>query len=101
MFEIRIPKSEIEHYDPNGNLGIIVGGYGTLTFVGTNYWVFSSFMGGIQPYDSSRYLFIDMLGIEIVLPPGIPGYDLLVLAGVACGFIAGLAFKHARAIRKR
>ena len=42
QFEIKIPKSELEHYNSINELGIIVGGYGTLNFPGKDYWVYSS-----------------------------------------------------------
>ncbi len=42
MFEICIPKTELEQYRGAGNLDIMVGGYGTMAFVGSNYWVYAA-----------------------------------------------------------
>jgi len=97
MFEIRIPKSEIEHYDSNGNLGIMVGGYGTLAFPDSNYWVYSKVMTAMLIQQSDKYYYFNMQGLET--PNGVPGYDLLVLTGVASALVACLAIKRARATR--
>jgi hypothetical protein len=99
MFEIRIPKSQIEHYDSNGNLGIMIGGYGTLSLPGSNYWVYSTNMNTMSVHLSGNYHYFNMLGIEV--PSDVPGYDLLVLAGVAGGLVAILASKRVKAIRKQ
>ncbi len=56
-FEIKIPKSELEGYEMDTPLGIIVGGYGTLSsWPGTHNWVFAnSKLTGIPEEDSSQY----------------------------------------------
>jgi hypothetical protein len=82
MFEFSIPKAELEHYDSNEELGIIVGGYGTLGFInGSNFWVFSTIDYWQRVEDSSYYNYYDMKGVE---SPGgaISGYSLIVLIGI-------------------
>jgi len=64
QFEFKIPKSELEHYDSNQELGIIVGGYGTLSFDGKDYWVYSEDMLWINEEDSTTYIYYDMQGVE-------------------------------------
>ncbi|MEX2728660.1 MAG: hypothetical protein Q6353_015495 [Candidatus Sigynarchaeum springense] len=99
MFEIRIPKSEIEHYDSNGNLGIIVGGYGTLALPNSNYWVYSKVMTEMPIQQSDKYYYFNMQGLET--PNGVPGYDLLILASIAGGLTACLAIKRNKVTRKQ
>ena len=85
MYEIRIPKSELEHYDPDESLGIIVGGYGTMAFPNTNWWVFSELFVNLLPELSNRYLHYDMLGCESPpSPPGpvIHGYQLYLFLSI-------------------
>ncbi|MHA1619688.1 MAG: hypothetical protein ACTSVZ_10445 [Promethearchaeota archaeon] len=64
QFEFKIPKSELEHYDSNEKLGIIVGGYGTLSFMDTDYWVYGENNDSIYEEDSDEYLYFDMNGVE-------------------------------------
>ncbi|MHA1746690.1 MAG: hypothetical protein ACTSWW_11870 [Promethearchaeota archaeon] len=64
QFEFKIPKSELEHYDPNEELGIIVGGYGTLAFEDTDYWVYAGRNYTIDYDFSLEYLYFDMNGVE-------------------------------------
>ena len=87
MYEIRIPKSELEHYDPNESLGIQVGGYGTMAFPGSMYWVFSTTDINLLPALSSRYLFYDMQGCETPPGPSISGYNIYLLLS-AIGFFS-------------
>ncbi|MFX0074307.1 MAG: hypothetical protein ACFE96_02615 [Candidatus Hermodarchaeota archaeon] len=83
MYEIRIPKSELEHYDPDEALGIQVGGYGTMAFPDSNYWVFSTTPVNLIPSLSSRYLFYDMGGCQAPSDgPAIPGYNMYLLLSV-------------------
>lgn len=82
MFEIRIPKSELEHYNPDEYLGIIVGGYGTMTFIDKNYWVFSEFINYIWEQNSVNYKYFDMLGCIAPSSSNIPGYNPLLLLGI-------------------
>ncbi|MCE7734662.1 MAG: hypothetical protein GPJ54_07290 [Candidatus Heimdallarchaeota archaeon] len=63
IFEFKIPKSELEGYNSDSDLGIYVGGYGTASFVGSNYWAYD----GINPvpddvysFDSARYHYYQM-----------------------------------------
>jgi hypothetical protein len=56
-FEFKIPKSELEGYEMDTPLGVIVGGYGTLaSWPGTHRWVFAgNKLTGIPEEDSSQY----------------------------------------------
>ncbi|KKN43244.1 hypothetical protein LCGC14_0705050 [marine sediment metagenome] len=65
MYEIKIPKNELEHYDPDAVLGIIIGGYGTMTFVDNNYWAFSQFNNSIRQQRSENYWYYNMSGLII------------------------------------
>lgn len=81
MFEFSIPKTELEHYDSNEELGIIVGGYGTLGYInGSNFWVFSTIDYHQRVEDNSYYNYYDMKGVES--PGVISGYPLLMLIGI-------------------
>ncbi len=81
MFEIQIPKSELEHYNPNGHLGIIVGGYGTMAFPNELFWVYSTSIMNIRQYNSDNYYYYNMQGCS--LPAGIiPSYDVLLLISI-------------------
>jgi hypothetical protein len=67
MFEICIPKSELEHYDSNQGIGIIVGGYGTLSYLDTNYWNFqNNIQTDFREQTSTEYKYYNMKGV----PPG-------------------------------
>jgi hypothetical protein len=69
MFEICIPKSELEGYNTDSVLGIIVGGYGTLAaFPNTNHWVYSETDIAIFPEESDEYNYYNMKGCVIPLP---------------------------------
>ncbi|NMC06335.1 MAG: hypothetical protein GYA24_14050 [Candidatus Lokiarchaeota archaeon] len=96
MFEMRIPKSQLEHYDSRSGVGIIVAGYGTMTFVGSHYWVYSKVNNYIPYQDSTKYISIPMFGVDIPVPEEIPGYEVLVLVLVSTGIVTGVAFKRAR-----
>ena len=96
MYEIRIPKSELEHYDPDEALGIQVGGYGTMTFVDSSWWVFSTTDLNLLAELSTRYLFYDMQGCEAAAtPPGpaISGYQLYLFLSVI-GFTSILLIRR-------
>ena len=84
MYEFRIPKSQLEHYDPDESLGIQVGGYGTMAFPNTQWWVFSNTDINLLVQLSTRYLFYDMGGCEGPGPldTSIPGYNLYLLLGI-------------------
>jgi len=60
MFEIRISKTEFKQYDPNKGISIIVGGYGTLAFPNTNYWVLSNNEDFFTIEKSEDYIYIDL-----------------------------------------
>jgi hypothetical protein len=75
MFEIKIPKTELEHYNASEEIGIIVGGYGTMTFPNELFWVFGEFNNSIRNQHSINYKYYNMFGID---PPPksttIPGF---------------------------
>ncbi|MHA2035825.1 MAG: hypothetical protein ACW98X_05290 [Promethearchaeota archaeon] len=82
-FEFAIPKTELELYDPDEDLGIIVGGYGTLGYInGSNWWVFSEIDHHQYVQDSTYYKYYDMGGLT--LPPGgiVSGYSVFLLIGI-------------------
>lgn len=82
MFEFSIPKTELEQYDPNEELGIIVGGYGTLGYInGSNFWVFSTIDYWQHVEDNTYYLYYDMKGVG-GSKGAIYGYPLLMLLGI-------------------
>ncbi|MFW9767664.1 MAG: hypothetical protein ACFFF9_14625 [Candidatus Thorarchaeota archaeon] len=62
QFEIKIPKSELEGYEDNSDLGIIVGGYGTLiSFPNTHNWVFANdTLTGIPESEWTKYNYYPM-----------------------------------------
>ena len=60
QFEIKIPRSELEYYLEDQDLGIKIGGYGTLSFPGTNWWIFSTQDSGLTPQLSNTYNHYDM-----------------------------------------
>ncbi len=76
QFEIKIPKSELEGYEMETNLGVIVGGYGTLaSWPGTHRWVFAnSKLTGIPEEDSAQYNYYSM-PMKGWSPPGLPVLD--------------------------
>ncbi|MFX1304695.1 MAG: hypothetical protein ACFE9X_15180 [Promethearchaeota archaeon] len=84
MFEFRFPKSSLEHYDSDGTIGIIIGGYGTLSFTNSSYWVFSKYIHQFNEEQSKDYYYYNMLGIDF--PSGgeatISGYHVLLMIGV-------------------
>ena len=82
MFEFAIPKIELELYDPNEDLGIMVGGYGTLAFIDTNYWIFS--ITNHYPYveRSTYYMYYDMKGLTLPPVVTVSGYSVFLLMGV-------------------
>ena len=83
MFEFGIPKTELELYDPDEDLGIIVGGYGTLASLnGTNGWVFSVTNEFQYVERSTYYKYYNMKGLTL-LPGGIvSGYSIFLLIGI-------------------
>lgn len=64
MFEIKIPKNELEHYDADEEIGIIVGGYGTISFPNEAFWVFGEFNNSIRPQRTEYYKYYDMFGLD-------------------------------------
>jgi hypothetical protein len=100
MYEIRIPKSELEHYDSDADLGIIIGGYGTMSFVDKNYWVFSQFNNSIREEMSENYWYFNMSGLIIPTDPG-PGNILLIVIPVVITVIGIVAVSSIILIKKR
>ncbi|MBD3195526.1 MAG: hypothetical protein GF317_10750 [Candidatus Lokiarchaeota archaeon] len=80
MFEIRIDKSEFNHYDLSKGIGMIIGGYGTLSFPGNNYWVLSENQNFFTIEDSETYIFIDLAWI--IDSAEIPGYDIYLIISI-------------------
>lgn len=77
MFEISIPKSELEHFKSNRELGIVVGGYGTMYINGTNWWCFSKVDTYMPFTDSSQYNYYKMIGLPS--KEKIPGYNYFLI----------------------
>ncbi len=73
QFEIKIPKSELEGYETDTDLGIIVGGYGTLIqFPNTHNWVYANnTVTGIPEGNSSNYNYYSM-PLKGIPPPTTP-----------------------------
>ena len=81
MFELLIPKSELELYEDNQDLGITVGGYGTLAFKGTNYWCFSEIDTWIDVEVSEYYLYYNMTPEKEAIIPGYNIYFIIAILG--------------------
>ena len=78
-----IPKTELELYDPNEDLGIMVGGYGTLSYVnGTNYWIFATTDQYQYVERSTYYMYYDMKGLTLPAGGIVSGYSVFLLIGV-------------------
>ena len=93
MFEISIPKTELEHYNASEEIGIIIGGYGTMAFPSEVFWVFGEFNKSIRPNLNENYKYYNMFGC--IAPPSppqdpiIPGYYIpFVLALVTISTIS-------------
>ena len=72
-----------ELYNADEELGIIVGGYGTLGYInGSNFWVFSVIDHTQYVEDSSYYNYYDMKGLDVSTEV-ISGYPLILLVGIA------------------
>lgn len=95
MFEVKIPKSELEHYNASAEIGIIVGGYGTMTFPNQLFWVFGAFNDSIRHQRSENYNYYNMLGIELPpQSPAIPGFYLPVFIVLTMVSTIPLIRKH-------
>ncbi len=100
MYEIKIPKSELEHYDSDADLGIIIGGYGTMSFANKNYWAFSQKNNSIREEKSDNYWYFNMSGL--ILPPGAgSGNILLIIIPVVITVIGIVAVASIILIKKR
>ncbi|MHA2004461.1 MAG: hypothetical protein ACXABV_11355 [Candidatus Thorarchaeota archaeon] len=62
QFEIKIPKSELEGYSMDTDLGVLFAGYGTLiSFPNTHNWVYANnTLTGIPEEDSTEYNYFSM-----------------------------------------
>ncbi|MHA2253543.1 MAG: hypothetical protein ACXAD7_24505 [Candidatus Kariarchaeaceae archaeon] len=62
MFEIKIPKTELEEYSQDADLGLMIGGYGTLlSFPNTNHWILANGTDSGTPiYYTPYYHYYDM-----------------------------------------
>jgi len=86
MFEVKIPKTELEHYDADEEIGIIVGGYGTMSFPNEVFWVYGEFNNSIRPQRTDYYKYYDMLGIDTPPQPqgpAIPGFYIPIIIALA------------------
>lgn len=86
MFEIKIPKTELEHYNASEEIGIMVGGYGTMSFPNKLYWVYAEFNNSIRHQQSVNYKYYDMFGIDAPptpQSPAVPGYYLPIVIALA------------------
>ena len=79
MFEIKIPKTELEHYNASEDIGIIVGGYGTMSFPSELFWVFGAFNNSIRPQITENYEYYNMGGCVVLPGPAIPGYFIPII----------------------
>ena len=79
MFEIKIPKAELEHYDANEEIGVIIGGYGTMTFPNELFWVFGEFNDSIRPQRTENYNYYNMGGCVAPPAPAIFGFSLSLI----------------------
>jgi hypothetical protein len=83
MFEVKIPKTELEHYNASAELGIIVGGYGTMSFPHEVFWAFGEFNGSIRHQQHGNYKYYNMLGIDAPpQSPAIPGFYLPIIIAI-------------------
>ncbi|KKM83953.1 hypothetical protein LCGC14_1304150 [marine sediment metagenome] len=86
MFEIRIPKTELEHYNSSEEIGIMVAGYGTMTFPNEVFWVFGVFNNSIRHQQHANYKYYNMFGIDAPPTPqnpAVPGYLLPIVIALA------------------
>ncbi|MHA1915413.1 MAG: hypothetical protein ACW97V_13715 [Promethearchaeota archaeon] len=84
MFEVKIPKTELEHYNSSAEIGIIVGGYGTMSFPNEVFWVFGEFNNSIRHQQDQNYKYYNMLGIDApAQSPSIPGYYIPTFIALA------------------
>lgn len=88
MFEIAIPKSELEEYDADEKLGIFIAGYGTLSIEYYPQWWYGASGSWFEPYDSSAYLYLDMQGDEPPEEPLIdPFWAIVIISAIIIGII--------------
>ena len=79
MFEIKILKNQLEHYDADEEIGIIVGGYGTMSFPNEVFWVFGEYNNSIRPQRTENYKYYDKYGLDAPPKSKIPGFYLPVI----------------------
>lgn len=70
VYEFKIPKSELQNYSADTELGVLIGGYGTLAgWPNTHNWVYSaSIQTGIPEQRTAEYLYYNMTMKGMVLP---------------------------------
>lgn len=68
MFEIKIPKSELSNYETNEELGVMIGGYGTLAFDELGFWLYAINPTAFRYYDSTKYNYFNMQ-LKPFIPP--------------------------------
>lgn len=99
MFEISVPKSELEHYNANETLGIFIAGYGTLAIEYNPNWWYGASGSSFEPYESDKYLYLYMKGDQPPTPPTPPpepniwqiiGDNVLVIIGATIAIIIAI-----------
>ncbi|MBD3406325.1 MAG: hypothetical protein GF411_09465 [Candidatus Lokiarchaeota archaeon] len=70
VYEFKIPKSELENYTADTELGVLIGGYGTLAgWPNTHNWVYAATeQTGIPEQRTAEYLYYNMTMKGMVLP---------------------------------
>ncbi len=115
MFEVVIPKTELELYDDTNNLGIIIGGYGTaaLEMPDSPYWVYQKTYGtGVEDiyYDISTEYYYHDWPPSGPLPaaddddddddaPAIPGPNFVLITIIISLTVAIISLKHRNKLR--
>lgn len=80
-------------------MGIIVGGYGTMSFIDTKYWVYSQFNNSIRQQKSENYWYFNMLGLTV--PTGSGDNLLIIIIPTTIAIIGIIAAAAIILIRKR
>jgi hypothetical protein len=62
MFEISIPKTELELYDANNSLGIFIAGQGTVSLENDGAWHLGASGSDLFPYSDNSYIYFEMMG---------------------------------------
>jgi len=94
MFEIKIPKTQLEHYNANEDIGIILGGYGTMAFPSELFWVFSEFNNSIRFEQTENYNYYNMGGCDAPPGPAIPGFFIPIMIALVISVSAPMVRKR-------